>query len=145
MADYLNVAQGYRPWKPGPDVETVEVFDYYDMPTAGALRQQGVLYLFWCAEGHVQDINVWVYALVQEDELSGLADAGDFYEALEGLIADRPITVAVALEDMGIITSGTNDHPSPYWQPVRARALETATELIKAVERRLEGLRTTAS
>jgi hypothetical protein len=98
VSDLIQLGIGERPWLPTPNTTPVEVFDRYDMPISGLIKQHGALFVFDCLEGHVSEGNVWIYAHVSTAEavLLQRAEGDDFVRQLEVAFTDRPIMAAFA-------------------------------------------------
>lgn len=101
MSDLIQPHLHASPWCPGPDIEIVETFNYYNMPISGLLRQGGVDYLFRCLAGEILQANLWLYAPLTQFELESLDEADN--EALPGRIDElstrRSVTMGFATQD----------------------------------------------
>lgn len=106
MADQIAIEVGLAPWKPAPDAELIKTYNYYDVPLIGVLRQGRTDHLFWCLEGHVEPVSVWVYTRVENSDVAALEKAGDINETLRGLMGNRSVVVALAKEGEGIVAAG---------------------------------------
>ena len=110
---------------------------YYDMPLAGTLSQNGVLYAFRCVEGHAEDENLWTYTLIHDEELPLLEAGGDVGAALDEVANSRSYVVALAREGHGIVAWAFVEEPADFASP-----LEAAISLFREFEADLENLRT---
>lgn len=129
MADYISVNMGADPWRPAPSAETVEVWDRYDGPTCGLLRQSGVYHTFECLDGNVDAVSVWRYMLVEPaeaDELNEL-EGELFRDRLDEMYARRPTLVAVSFDKFGILGKATHAVEEPFKKAV-VEALRDAAE-----------------
>ncbi len=110
MSDQIQLDVRAAPWSPAADATPGEVFDYYDMPLAGELTQQGAKFIFQCLEGVVAGANVWLYAPVGEAELDELKtlDGRAFDEAMWRVMSTRTVTIAFAADDQ-IVAGGVLD------------------------------------
>lgn len=108
MSDLIQLGIGERPWLPTPRTESIEIFDRYDMPTAGLIKQDGTLFVFDCLEGHVTEGNLWIYACVDAVEATRLRDAQgeEFTKLFDSVFTSRSIMVAVAID--GRLRSGVS-------------------------------------
>lgn len=110
MSNLIEISIGARPWLPSENAEAVAEFDRYDIPTCGLVRQDGKLFVFDCAEGHLMEGNVWIYAYVSDDEAGDLEGAAgeEFIELLESIFRSRSIMGVLAID--GRVRSGTIVH-----------------------------------
>lgn len=136
MGDAIHVEYGARPWEPTPESYLVEVLDYWDMPTVGFIDQDGNQFLFWCETGINDDVNVWGYVLVDEEEVEYLLGASDFDSAFADLIADRPKVVALHRDSDGIVSVVEVEPTSPHRKDF-AEALETAVRTMEQAVKRI--------
>jgi hypothetical protein len=106
VSDQIHLELGAAPWRASSDAVPGEIFDFYDMPLAGQLTQHGVDFVFQCLIGVVEKANVWVYAPVDDGELSRLKalEDEDFDKALDDVMTSRDVTVAIADGDKLIFT-----------------------------------------
>ncbi|GIH72362.1 hypothetical protein [Sphaerimonospora thailandensis] len=100
MSDLIKLGIGERPWLPTPSTEMVEIFDRYNMPIAGLIKQDDRLFVFDCVEGHVMEGNVWVYAHVESAEARRIQDAqgDDFARLFNKAFTGRRIMAALAID-----------------------------------------------
>jgi len=107
MSDVIRVAHGQTPWQPYGS-EVIEVFNFYDQPLMGIIRQDGCLYLFDCLYGHVEGLSLWLYSLIQESDAQELANASaDEFDHIRGrLHASERGVMAIAIDDVGIVANG---------------------------------------
>lgn len=136
MADLATLEQGFEPWCPTEDTEPVEVFDRYNRPTSGVIRQHGVSFVFWCAVGHEQEVDMWGYAHVSDHEADALVDAEeDKFVALFAEAASRPtIKVALAGEGRGIFGSTSLETGGTFFHsgtPEGAKLVKRAFEYLQ--------------
>jgi hypothetical protein len=104
MADLVAIQPGRRPWAPGFDAVTGEIFHAYDQPLVGLVRQHGVTYLFQCLTGEVEPVSAWIYSIVLAEDLDMLHDEHlDFEQVLVAIAASRPAMLAMSDEDLGIV------------------------------------------
>ncbi|WP_061297315.1 hypothetical protein [Herbidospora cretacea] len=99
MSDLIQLGIGERPWLPTPSTESIEVFDRYDMPTLGLIRQAGNLYVFECLEGVLMAGSVWVYASVSAREAEQLrsSEGDNFLALISECFTHRPIMASLAI------------------------------------------------
>jgi hypothetical protein len=105
MSDYVRLERGQYPWKPTLGSDLSAVFDEYDMPLEGVIRQDGCSYLFECLAGRMAPTSIWMFTHIQPTELAELEQvAGAEYDTLVSQIQRaHPATVAVALRDEGLL------------------------------------------
>lgn len=142
VSDLIQLRIGERPWLPTPKTESVAIFDRYDMPTSGLLKQGPHLYVFDCVEGHAMVGNIWIYAAVSRDEADALTDAegDDFNRLFDEAFTGRDIMAVLAVE--GHIRSGSHLDAETIGQDGLAKSLlnrlsegvEIAGEAAKAME-----------
>ena len=114
MSDQIAIQAHSLPWEPAANAKLVEVYDRYDVPLIGRVRQCGVDYLFWCVDGAFADKSVWAYALVSAQDIEKLESAEDFDAAFGEVTANRPAVLAHYHEGEGILLSYPVEHPSSY-------------------------------
>lgn len=73
----IQLELGVAPWLGASNCIPGDVFDYYDMPLVGLLKQSGQWFLFECIEGHVSRENWWAYAPVTGSDLYELFQRDD--------------------------------------------------------------------
>jgi hypothetical protein len=118
MGDYVQIELGRRPWQPTEDAESVEVFDFHDMPLAGIIRQHDVLFAYWCVDGAPQQASIWSYVWIDDSERSQLEDSDDLYTTLDELMSQRARVIALAEESKGIIETALverDESMRAYW------------------------------
>lgn len=96
------------PWLPTRDTQMVVELNGYDGPLLGILRQRKALFLFHCLVGELDPEQVWVYAGVTDDEVAELAGAEDpdrLAVSVQAIESDRPVTLAHAHEEAGLLAS----------------------------------------
>ncbi len=135
MADGLVIRPSAMPWKPSEQVELEAVYNRYDHPLTGVIRQGGDPYLFHCILGHGQVGSLWVFALLEASEVDRLnkTEGDEFDQALRDALTGRELVIAVSSYENGL----------GFWiivdpQPV-APALDSA-EGIQATERLVNAL-----
>jgi hypothetical protein len=106
------------PWLPGNDVTNVLELNRYDVPLQGVFVQGDRLFLFHCLAGEVEPEQVWLYALITEQELLELeSSAADHLDRLVlALERGRAVTLAYADDVSGVRGSVTGielDAPDP--------------------------------
>lgn len=102
MSDALHVEDGFLPWLPGHSVDAGEVLDYHNVPRVGLLHQSGLTYYFECIIGDGQDLGLWAYSLLTEEEIMKLLTLHgpeQFDDFTPQLLQHRWVTVAMAVED----------------------------------------------
>ncbi len=142
MSDLIQLRIGERPWLPTPTTESIEIFDRYDMPTSGLVRQGQKLFVFDCVEGHAMVGNIWIYAEVSEAEAHLLqeAEGDDFARLFEHAFADKDVMAVLAIEAR--VRSGSQVDPSTIARKGLMKAVferlregvEIAGETAKAME-----------
>ncbi|WP_432957674.1 hypothetical protein [Micromonospora haikouensis] len=121
MGDHLQVATGMPPWRPSADSSLVAEYSYFDFPTSGVIEQHGAEFVFRCFAGADEDVSFWMYTLIQTSErhlLESAPSPQDFERILDEIKFHRPVTVAVAIEGIGIAAHTTLN----YWhgdQPLK--------------------------
>jgi hypothetical protein len=139
MADLIEVESGALPWKPAPDSRVVEVYNEYDIPTAGVVQQHGVDFLFECISEGQSRLSVWIYTLVLPDERAHIEQATpDQFEArMDSALHARAGVLAIALEGLGVLASTHVED----WSQDGTRELD---ELFELFSQWLDGLREAA-
>ncbi|WP_157251140.1 hypothetical protein [Nonomuraea typhae] len=101
MSKQIDLRFGALPWEPADNAELIEVYDRHDRPITGLLRQHDQAYVFDCLEGHAWDVNIWIYAPVDDELVERLAEAegADFRKALDHALTRCDITAALAVGD----------------------------------------------
>ncbi len=120
MSDAISIRTHAFPWAPTPGTELVTVYDRYDIPLMGHLRQDGVDYVYWCVEGATAEVSLWAYAWIATDELAALEEADDFDAEFARSTAGKPVVVAIYEEGKGILGSLSIDHPAAFDSLVEA-------------------------
>ncbi|MFB8136354.1 hypothetical protein [Streptomyces mirabilis] len=107
MSERIALQLGARPWAPSRSVRMIQELNYYDMPTEGVLKRRFLpsYYFFACIDGVATEYNLWVYASITWAEARKLRRlASEDLRSFEvGLLVDRPLVVAMAREDGGIV------------------------------------------
>ena len=114
MSDAIRIERGRQPWLPAADTELVEVFRRYDAPLEGIVAQHGLAFLFRCLVGEIERFSIWGYGSLDDAERARLSAAATHdLDELEAAIwrSDRPITVAFATDDYGVLDSVAFDGP----------------------------------
>jgi hypothetical protein len=132
MADLIEVESGALPWKPAPDSRVVEVYNEYDVPTAGVVQQHGVDFLFECISEGQSRLSVWIYTLVLPDERAHIEQA-----RMDSALHARAGVLAIALEGLGVLASTHVED----WSQDGTRELD---ELFELFSQWLDGLREAA-
>jgi hypothetical protein len=98
MSDLIEISLEARPWQPTPSTDSIVVLDEYNIPLAGIVRQGGVPYLYVCAAGEEAEANVWLYALLESEEIERLETArgNELVRRMAECVQGRTITVALA-------------------------------------------------
>lgn len=96
------VTIGYRPWRPGPAVHDLDIWDKYDFPTCGTFRLGEDLVVFTLVTSAGVG-SVWAYvpvpAVAQESVVNARFDTGAEFDAfLAGCFADRETVFASAVD-----------------------------------------------
>lgn len=107
MTASIAVQNGCAPWAPTRHTKVLQTHKAYDGPLAGVVAQGDEHFLFYCLAGHVEPASVWLYAALEHDDEVALdeADAETFDTVVERIMATRPVVVALADEDKGIIAT----------------------------------------
>ena len=129
MSDHLELQLGARPWQPTDSTQLVAELDYYDMPTAGLLDQDGFRILFMCVDGHGTHATVWVYAPLEAAEAEGLStmQGGDAIDAeIRRIFRRKPVVVALAVD--GQLRLATSGQLRLQGSVLRDAALKAVTE-----------------
>ena len=103
MSDAVQVEEGRAPWLPASNAVPGEVFDFFNVPRAGLLHQNGLTYYFECIIGDGQPVGIWAYSHVSDDEVTALLKARgpeDFDAITPRLIEGRWLTNAIAIDDV---------------------------------------------
>jgi hypothetical protein len=106
MTDFIRLQHGAPPWEGSGASRLVETYDFYDIPLAGVIEQDGVRYLFRCLFGHVERMNIWRYTLVEPAQLAELEATEtpkDFDHTLFRLQRWTPGMLAVSIDGYGIV------------------------------------------
>jgi len=128
LTDLISPVKSARPWSPSQDAVLVDEFDHYNIPLAGLLEQHGSQHLFVCAVGEEDDVNVWLYAPVSEDDVAVLRrSVGD----------DFPPAMARTLRNRWVMAALAQDHELITWEPFDAGEESPAT-LVRRFLRRLQ-------
>jgi hypothetical protein len=101
----ISVQNGCPPWAPTRHTELLQPLKAYDGPLAGVVAQGDEHFLFYCLAGHVEPVSVWVYAALEHDDEVALREVTtcSFDAVVERILATRPIVVALAKEEAGIV------------------------------------------
>jgi hypothetical protein len=135
MSDQLRPQQGARPWLPADDVTSRLLLNEYNIPLAGLIEQDGVIYLHVCLLGELENVNLWAYALLDDAEIGRLSSlTGDgLDEAITGALTCRTLVVGIA-----------SHHELVDWIPIRVDAEEPITIVkcfLKEMQRRQDIIR----
>jgi hypothetical protein len=133
MNDRVRIQAGAHPWQPSPESELVATYHQYDKPLVGLLRQNGSLFLFRCVEGHADDVSLWVYSAVSEEDVSTIDAVDDIDAELDRLLSGVPLVFAVSSDD-AVVGSGLLE------QPGSNRYLERAIQAAQLDLERLQSL-----
>src|SRR6266702_6108604 len=111
MSDLLLPEYGAPPWLPASNVTALEVLNQYDIPLSGLIEQGGTTYLYACLLGEMEDLNIWAYGRLDEDEVSRLTSLLDdeLGAAIDEVLANRMLVVAIA-----------SDYELVNWLPIDA-------------------------
>ncbi len=101
----ISVQTGCAPWAPTRHTKLLHILKAYDGPLAGVVAQGDEHFLFYCLAGHVEPTSVWVYAALEHGEEVALSEASahSFDAVVERILATRPVVVALAKEQAGIV------------------------------------------
>ena len=94
MSDLLLPEHGARPWLPASNVTALEVLNQYDIPLSGLIQQDGTTYLYACLLGEMEDLNIWAYGRLDEDEVSRLTSlllGDELQAAIDEMLASRMV------------------------------------------------------
>ena len=144
VSDQIGLAIGATPWEPSGDSKIEQVYDRYDMPTAGVLSQAGCVFLFECIEGAVQQFNFWAYAPLlgwERENLSRLSGAA-LLAAMDEIWRTRDVTVALAVDDR-ILTGAVVGETTIQEMGLLSAAFRTIHDLLQreiTVTEALEGV-----
>jgi hypothetical protein len=132
MSDLLLPEQGARPWLPASNVTAIETLNEYNIPLSGLIEQGGTTYLYACLLGELEDVNIWAYARLDEDEKERLTSLveDELAAAIEAALADRMLVIAMA-----------GDHELVDWLRVDAGIegpLALAQRFVGQMRRRIE-------
>lgn len=118
MSDQLRPQQGARPWLPAGDVTSHLLLNEYNIPLAGLIEQDGVIYLYVCLLGELEDVNLWAYALLDDTEINRLASltGDDLNEAVDRALTHQTLVVGIA-----------SHHELVDWIPIRVDAEDPLT------------------
>ena len=76
MTDLLP-EHGARSWLPASNVRPVLVLNEYDIPLSGLISQNDTTYLYACMRGELEDLDIWAYAQLTEQEAGKLTSLTD--------------------------------------------------------------------
>ena len=98
MGAQIRPEPGARPWLPAHDVDELYQLDFYDIPLAGIIRQDGLLYLYTCILGEDAPENLWAYAPVSDEEVLALRTSygDDLLVAIERALQNKLLVIAAA-------------------------------------------------
>lgn len=107
MTDQIALRIGADPWRPASTATPVVVLDRYDIPLLGVVSQHGSNFLFNFLEGQPQEVNIWVYANIADQELEALrrATPEEIDDIVDRVFGTRDTTVALATEGRGLVLS----------------------------------------
>lgn len=107
LSGSIAVQNGCVPWAPTRHTKLVQTLKAYDGPLAGVVAQGDEHFLFYCLAGHVEPASVWVYAALDQDDEIALdeATADSFDAVVERIMVTRPVVVALAKEEDGIVST----------------------------------------
>lgn len=107
MSDQIALRMGAVPWRPASTAESVIVLDRYDIPLLGVVHQHGSNFLFNFLDGQPQEVNMWGYANIADQELETLRGAApeEIDDLVDQIFGTRDITVAIATEETGLLLS----------------------------------------
>lgn len=136
MSDLVSIEMRRTPWEPTADTQLAEVYDYYDMPLSGHLRQAGSDFVFWRVDYARPDMSIWAYAAVTPEELSAIEETHDpdgFDAAFARAVAGKPLMAALNLDSVGILFVVPIERPAAYQSVAFAvhDALVTAGEQLE--------------
>jgi predicted nucleotide-binding protein len=139
MAERIQIDLGALPWEPSPSAKLLKTYDYYDMPLAGLIDQDGVFFAFWALEGQAEEYTLWAYTALNPKLADYLDNARDIDQALASLMThEPPPTIAVSREGTGIISFADLDEmglPELGHQAVLDETL--GRSLLTSIERRV--------
>ena len=144
MSDLIELRQGAHPWRPTPDAEMVHVLDEYNIPLAGIIRQSGHQYLFVCHHGEDEEVNVWLFSLLEDREVERLTHAvgRSLIPAMQECLKSRRVVAAFAAQAELVLwdwfDAGAEDEPIATVRRFLRRAqrrLAVAREGIDHLER----------
>lgn len=100
MSDQLLPQQAARPWLPADNVRELRILNRYNIPLTGLIEQDGVIYLYACLLGELEDLNIWAYAPLRDAELQRLTSLtdDDLNAAIDQVLTGRTLVVALAAE-----------------------------------------------
>jgi hypothetical protein len=135
MSDWLLLEPGARPWLPGGGASERLVLNEYDIPLMGLVDQGGTTFLYMCLLGELEQLNIWAYVRLEQQEANRLASLqGDqVVRAAARCLSARPVTVALA-----------HDHELQYWLRMQGRAdepLELAARFVRELGPALDSIR----
>lgn len=132
------VKKGSRPWRPSPDARDLRVWHEYDMPTVGTFTLNRNMVLFTVVGDTDDDLTVWAYACLAEDEAKIAQDARfasvtDVDAFIRAKFADRE-AVFVLARDLQVwrwsrVHIGKAD---------KTVLISAATEFLKGLKRSME-------
>lgn len=98
MSDLIELTAGARPWLPAPGTNESLRLDEYNIPLAGIVHQHGHDYLYVCAAGEENDVNVWLYVTLELPEVDRLRSAlgPSVVEAMRLTLQNKCVTAALA-------------------------------------------------
>lgn len=132
MGDQIAIEFGLPPWSPARDAELIKTYNFYDVPLIGILRQGGMDHLFLCLEGEVEPVSLWVYTRLEVRDIEQIESAPDIRMATLTFLMSRPVLVAIAKEDEGIVAAEYIQHPERHedlFQAVLAANASLARDL----------------
>jgi hypothetical protein len=93
------VSRGHEPWQPSPDATDGEVWFEYDFPAAGSYVIDGQRVMYAIAVGSPDDLSVWAYLLLPDDDplLTATFDDGEaLFAAIDARLAGQRAVFALA-------------------------------------------------
>jgi hypothetical protein len=142
MTDQIALRMGATPWRPASTATPVVVLDRYDIPLLGVVSQHGSNFLFNFLEGQPQEVNIWVYANLADQELEALqrATPEEIDDIVDQIFGTRETTVALATEGDGLLLSAVIK-PCRTRKELIAVAISELARLARAEVNAVESIR----